>query len=89
MFKNMLWIIEVLRKKLNQKEIKYIIKIIYKGVHINFVILKRNYNYSKKNHFVIRSLFHNMVSHDLTILINYIDSNEFKNINKNESLKEI
>ena len=30
-----------------------------------------------------------MVSHDLLLLIYYIEDKEFKNINKNESLKEI
>ena len=30
-----------------------------------------------------------MVSHDLLVLIYYIEDDEFENINKNESLKEI
>ena len=84
---------EVLRLKINQKQIKISNKNNIQRCSYKFCNFKENcnYNYNKKNnnycyqdHYV-----HNMVSHDLLVLIYYIEDDSFKNINKNESLKEI
>jgi hypothetical protein len=85
---------EILRKKLNQDEINFLKNNLnIQRCSYKFCNFKDNcnYNYNTKNnrycyqdHYV-----HNMVSHDLKILINYIESEKFKNINKNEKLKEI
>lgn len=85
---------EILRLKICQKPI-----IINNQKNTNiqrcsykFCNFKENctYNYSKKkiccyqDHFV-----HNMVSYDLDVLIKYINSENFKNLKKNDYLKEI
>ena len=84
---------EILRKKMNQKQIKIINKKNIQRCSYKFCNFKENcnYNYSKKkNNYCYQDHYvHNMVSHDLLVLIYYIEDENFKNINKNESLKEI
>ena len=84
---------EILRKKINQKQIKIINKQNIQRCSYKFCNFKENcnYNYSKKkNNYCYQDHYvHNMVSHDLLILIYYIQDDKFKVINKNESLKEI
>lgn len=84
---------ELLRKKINQKEIKILNKENIQRCSYKFCNFKENcnYNYSKKKHnFCYQDHYvHNMVSHDILILINYIENDNFISINKNESLKEI
>ena len=84
---------EILRKKINQKQIKIINKKNIQRCSYKFCNFKENcnYNYSKKksNYCYQDHYVHNMVSHDLLALIFYIEADEFKNINKNENMKEI
>ena len=84
---------EILRKKINQKQIKITNKKNIQRCSYKFCNFKENcnYNYSKKKHnYCYQDHYvHNMVSHDLLVLIYYIEDDEFENINKNESLKEI
>lgn len=86
---------EILRNKLNQKQIKISNKKNIQRCSYKFCNFKENcnynYNYSKKkNNYCYQDHYvHNMVSHDLLILIYYIEDDSFENINKNESLKEI
>ena len=84
---------EILRKKINQKQIKITNKKNIQRCSYKFCNFKENcnYNYSKKkNNYCYQDHYvHNMVSHDLLVLIYYIEDDEFENINKNESLKEI
>lgn len=84
---------EILRIKLNQKQIKISNKKNIQRCSYKFCNFKENcnYNYSKKkNNYCYQDHYvHNMVSHDLLILIYYIEDDSFENINKNESLKEI
>jgi hypothetical protein len=84
---------EILRKKLNQKQIKITNKKNIQRCSYKFCNFKENcnYNYSKKksNYCYQDHYVHNMVSHDLLVLIYYIEDDNFKNINKNENIKEI
>ena len=84
---------EILREKINQKQIKIINKKNIQRCSYKFCNFKENctYNYSKKktNYCYQDHYVHNMVSHDLLILIYYIEDTYLKNINKNESLKEV
>ena len=84
---------EILRQKINQKQIKILSKKNIQRCSYKFCNFKENcnYNYSKKkNNYCYQDHYvHNMVSHDLLVLIYYIEDEEFKTINKNESLKEI
>jgi hypothetical protein len=84
---------EILRKQINQKQIKITNKKNIQRCSYKFCNFKENcnYNYSKKkNNYCYQDHYvHNMVSHDLLVLIYYIEDDEFESINKNESLKEI
>ena len=84
---------EILRKKISQRQIKILNKNNIQRCSYKFCNFKENcnYNYSKKkNNYCYQDHYvHNMVSHDLLVLIYYIEDENFKNINKNESLKEI
>ena len=84
---------EILRQKINQKQIKILNKKNIQRCSYKFCNFKENcnYNYSKKkNNYCYQDHYvHNMVSHDLLVLIYYIEDEEFENISKNESLKEI
>jgi vacuolar-type H+-ATPase subunit I/STV1 len=84
---------EILRKKIGQKKIvinnqkNNIQRCSYK-----FCNFKENctYNYGKKKNYCYQDHFvHNMVSYDLDMLIKYINSYNFKNLKKNDYLKEI
>jgi hypothetical protein len=83
---------EILRLKLNQKE-----KVIPDNVSIiqrcsyKFCNFKDNcnYNYLSKNNYCYQDHYvHNMVSHDLMVLIKYIENNT-NCLNKKDYLKEI
>ena len=84
---------ELLRNKIGQKKINIGNNGNIQRCSYKFCNFKENcnYNYSKKkNNYCYQDHYvHNMVSHDLMILINYIQDDDFENINKNESLKEI
>jgi hypothetical protein len=84
---------EILRSKIDQTQIKIINKKNIQRCSYKFCNFKENcnYNYSKKknNHCYQDHYVHNMVSHDLLVLIYYIEDEDFNNINKNESLKDI
>jgi hypothetical protein len=84
---------EILRQKINQKQIKITNKKNIQRCSYKFCNFKENcnYNYSKKkNNYCYQDHYvHNMVSHDLLVLLYYIQDEEYQNINKNESLKEI
>lgn len=86
---------EFLRKSINQKSLKinhndknYLQRCSYK-----FCNFKENCNYNynkKKNCFCYQDHYvHNMVSRDLFTLLKFIDSEHFKNIPKNEKIKEV
>ena len=84
---------EILRKKINQKQIKIINSKTIQRCSYKFCNFKENCNYNynkKKNSYCYQDHYvHNMVSHDLFVLIKYLTDDNFKDINKNESLKEI
>ena len=85
---------EILRLKIKQKPIVINNQknTIIQRCSYKFCNFKENctYNYSKKKNYCYQDHFvHNMVSYDLDVLIKYINSDNFKNLKKNDYLKEI
>jgi hypothetical protein len=85
---------EILRLKIKQKPIVINNQknTVIQRCSYKFCNFKENctYNYSKKKNYCYQDHYvHNMVSYDLVALIKYINSDNFKNLKKNDYLKEV